>query len=85
MYISHYTQEEQFVAVLTELGVSYRRPAGRLDFYLPDFNLYVELKTYPCERLEGQLESVMPSPVMVLCGPDSVAAFREFLKACGGA
>jgi hypothetical protein len=49
---------------------------GRLDFYLPEFGLYVEVKTYECPRLLDQIKSVL-----ILCGLHSVSAFRRFLVA----
>jgi hypothetical protein len=55
--------ELEFAALLDEFKISYSRPdqtkgGGRLDFYLPEFRLYVEVKTYECPRLLDQIKSV---------------------------
>jgi hypothetical protein len=78
--------ELEFAALLDKFKISYSRPdqtkgGGRLDFYLPEFRLYVEVKTYECPRLLDQIKSVNGESVLILCGQDSVSAFRRFLVA----
>jgi hypothetical protein len=77
--------EQAFMDCCAEHNVWYQRPeqtGGRLDFYLPDYGLYVEVKAYSTERLHAQLESVNagPVPVMVLIGIGSVRAFGQMLR-----
>lgn len=72
-------QEMQFEQLMDRLDIQYTMHK-RLDYYLPEFDLLVELKTYECERLIGQLESVTGQSVMVLVGPQAVIAFGKFLE-----
>ena len=59
-------------------------PKGRLDFYLPYFDLYVEVKAHSCERLHEQLESVAGKPVIALIGKQSVDALYRLLARVEG-
>lgn len=73
--------EREFAALCQEFGIVVQRPeqrGGRLDFFLPEFGLYVEVKAYSSERLHSQLESVNAGavPVMVLIGLSSIVALR---------
>jgi hypothetical protein len=74
--------EAEFEQLCSDFEIRYERPeqqGERLDFFLPDFWLYVEVKHYACERMVAQAESV-GGPVMFLVGPDSVNALRKLLE-----
>lgn len=78
--------EQAFMDVCAAAGIRYERPermGGRVDFYLPDFELFVEVKAYSCERLHEQLESIDAgrNAAMVLIGVKSVAAFARMIGA----
>lgn len=76
--------EQQFEDQLNTYGVKFVRPerlpdGKRVDYFLPEHNLYVELKAHPSPRLDEQLESCGPgASIMVLCGPNSVDSFVSF-------
>jgi hypothetical protein len=79
--------EKRFEGLLVEAGIEFARPERldtdptTLDYYLPAFDLYVELKGYHTPRLARQLERVpRRSSVLVLVGPQSVAAFFHFAQ-----
>ena len=74
--------EHNFEAILVSLGVDYTRPerdGDHLDFYLPDFDLAVEVKAAPTKRLHRQLTASRHGDVLVLVGFDAVEKFRQFL------
>jgi len=77
--------EAAFMEMCDDLHINYIRPekyGGRIDFYLPGFALYVEVKAWPCERLHDQLESIEAgkNAAMVLVGVKSVHALRCLLS-----
>lgn len=76
-------QEEQFEDLCTRFNLRFQRGlivgAARIDYYLPEMGLYVELKTWECERLHEQLQTITGKSCMVLVGPDSIAAFERLL------
>jgi hypothetical protein len=82
--------EKQLDALLTKAGIGFTRPdrdrhdPTNLDFYLPDFNLYVEVKQYHSPRITGQLAQV-PRQVsaIVLQGPNAVLDFEHLCTALG--
>lgn len=49
----------------------------RLDFYLPEFNLYIEVKKYHSDRISGQL--LLADNIIVLQGERSVIFFINML------
>lgn len=52
--------ELAFRQLCDEFGIRYVCPekdGGRLDFYLPDVDLYVEVKAHPTPRLHDQRET----------------------------
>lgn len=49
----------------------------RLDFYLPDYDMYIEVKEYPSERSSAQLES--QENVILIQGKKSVEFFKDLL------
>lgn len=76
------TVENAFIKLMWKYDISFDRPeriGGRIYFYLPLFDMYVEVKAHSCERLHDQLESVSGRPVMVLIGVQSVRALDEML------
>lgn len=79
--------ELRFREICRNRGIRCERPdtatgGKRLDFYLPDQGLYVELKAYMCSRLETQVNSVNEGagPVMVLIGLAAVEAFGDLIR-----
>jgi hypothetical protein len=74
--------EQAFVDMCTRKGILCETPNNRMDFYLPEVNLYVEVKAWPTPRLIPQLESVINhTPVMVLVSLRAVEAFEKLLDA----
>ena len=77
-------QEHQFEKLMAEYGILFepgrKHNADRIDYFLPDCNMLVELKTYETPRLHEQLETVSGRSVMVLVGPGSIEDFRLMLK-----
>lgn len=79
--------EKQFVAILDAAAIGYIRPdrdhddPTTLDFYLPDLDLYIELKQYHSDRITRQLANLPEnSNALVLIGRNSVHAFRAFIR-----
>lgn len=77
--------EQEFMKLCDDYGIVYTRPeraGGRIDFYLPEFKLYVEVKAHSCERLHSQLESIEAgkNAAMVLIGIEAVRALRELFR-----
>lgn len=77
--------EREFESLCVEFGLPFERPerdGGRLDFYVPALNLYVEVKAHSCERLHAQLETINTSltPCFVLIGRDSVKILRRLMR-----
>ena len=59
-----------------------RATNGRfLDFYLPDFDLYIEVKQFHSERITTQIAGL--ENVIVIQGRPAAAAFRALLEARG--
>jgi len=76
-------QERDFEELLRSLRIKFTdgKVAGfeRIDYYLPEFKLLVELKTYESDRLFSQLESASGQNILVLVGPHSVSALENLL------
>jgi hypothetical protein len=79
--------ELKFEAWLIGQGVKYNRPERlhsdptQLDFYLPDFDLYVEIKRFHTPRLTNQLALVpSTSNAMVLMGNKAIDAFINLIQ-----
>lgn len=99
--VLHQESDNEFEAEMEKLfgeyGIEFHRPernepnplAGlaTVDYWLPQFGLYVEVKHWPSDRLAVQVERCMPWPVMVLVRETAVEALRamlEFVKVEGG-
>jgi len=70
--------EEMVERWLIANGITYRRADDmetRLDFYLPDFNVYIECKRFHTERIKDQIERA--PDVIVIQGMGSI----RFLEA----
>jgi hypothetical protein len=85
--------EKHFAELLTAAGVDFIRPENlspdedetTLDYYLPAFDLYVELKAYHSPRIATQLARVpRRANALVLMGPHSVAAFARLVERLSG-
>ena len=77
------TLEKRLADLLDDAGIAYTRPEReerRLDFYLPDLDLAIEVKGFLSERLHGQLEAADYDNVMVLIGPRSIDQFEQLVK-----
>lgn len=76
-------QEQQFEEMCKRFGISFISgiDAGkpRLDYYLPFYGFYVELKTWSSPRLHEQLQTAGAETVLVLVGPNSVSHLEAFL------
>lgn len=80
--------EQGMETLLRESGIRFVRPERipgshiKLDFWLPDFDLFIELKQFPTPRLDAQLEPIDPTKnVMVLIGRNSLWAFQALVMA----
>lgn len=77
--------ELAFIALCHKHGYKVENPPdNRIDFYLPDFGLYVEVKQYPTPRLHAQLESIdagPANPALVLVGESAVNALDRMIDA----
>ena len=76
-------QEAGFEALMRELGIPFVAGTAvgvRVDYYLPGFDLYVELKTWETDRLMDQLRSLTGESILVLVGPQSIKQFGAFLR-----
>lgn len=49
----------------------------RLDFFLPDHNVYIEIKQYHTDRINEQLK--LKENIILLQGKKSVRLFKELL------
>lgn len=67
---------------LNALGVKWEHPDHpiRLDFYLPDYNTYIEVKQFYTPRTEKQLEYHKGANIILLQGKEAV---RTYLKMLG--
>ena len=78
-------QEAQFEDMMRKLRIEFvsgqEAGAPRIDYYLPEMGLLVELKTWETERLLSQLGSVTGRAVMVLVGPDAVKTLAHGIAA----
>ena len=53
---------------------------SRLDFYLPDYDVYLEVKQYHTDRVNGQLAS--QENVILIQGKKSLAMLVKLLTPC---
>src|ERR1700761_8219950 len=71
--------------LLVEMEIVYTIPetmGGRLDFYLPDHDVYIECKHYACDRMVEQVNSLGNKPnAIILIGEPAVKFFVSIL--CG--
>jgi hypothetical protein len=74
--------EKQLADCLKAAQVQYRHeslvPGQRLDFYLPDFDVYIEVKQFYSDRLTEQLKA--HDNVILLQGRKAVDAFARCLS-----
>ncbi len=78
--------EMKLSKVLDDSGLQYTRPErdrndpSNLDFYIPNLDLYIEVKAYHTQRIWNQVERTPDkSSILVLIGRRSVEAFRELV------
>lgn len=77
--------EARFMEIMQLHGITYTRPekdgshGSRLDFWLPQFGLAVEVKSWSSERQHEQLKDERSA--MLLIGIDGVNAFGKILRA----
>lgn len=82
--------EKKMVALLTKHAIDFRRPdrdkddPTTLDFFLPDFALYVEVKQFHSPRISDQLAKVpQRTSAIVLMGPTAVEDFERLCVTIG--
>lgn len=78
--------EEEMEQFLIERGLRYTRPdrdkddPANLDFFLPDLQLYIEVKQFHTDRINNQIARAPEArSVIVLVGRNSVEALRALL------
>lgn len=83
--------EKKMRALLDSRGIDFIMPERsgsdptNLDFYLPAFDFYIEVKQFHSDRIASQLATVPErKSVLVLIGPDCVAAFERLCGAISG-
>lgn len=69
--------EDEVGRALERAGIKFSTNQ-RLDFYLPDFDIYLEVKRYDTPRVLSQLES--QENIILIQGKKSVAAFVNLLS-----
>ena len=82
--------EDRFQRILDYYDIPYTIPerdrldAATLDFYLPDFRLYVEVKQHSTPRMHDQVDRARQfhagRGVMVLVGEEAVDGFGKLLN-----
>lgn len=80
--------EASMEAFFERHSITYTRPErtkdtqSTLDYYLPRYNLSIEVKAYATERLVTQIvkSGLDAGPVMVLIGLDGVLAFIKMIE-----
>ena len=74
-------QEIQIKEILESKGIEYihesQNNGSRLDFYLPKYNVYIEVKQYHSERSNSQLAS--QDNVILIQGKDSINFFKVLI------
>jgi hypothetical protein len=81
------TLEKQMADLLESNGIAFTRPEQdqhdptTLDFYLPDFKTYIEVKMYHSSRIDRQFEAVPKDATAILLqGLDCVRQFEKICK-----
>lgn len=78
--------EAAMMLLLYQYGIQYTRPerdgSCSLDFYLTEYDLYVEVKSWSCERLHEQLRNSRKetSGILVVIGIEGVAKLSRIFK-----
>ena len=71
-------QEIQIKEILELKGIDYvhesQNNGSRLDFYIPKYNVYIEVKQYYSERSNSQLSS--QDNVILIQGKDAISFFK---------
>lgn len=77
--MEHYTDEleKQVAECLYAAGIPFEHTGQRLDFYLPDHDIYIEVKRYHSERAAAQLAAF--DNVILLQGVKAVQTFCRML------
>lgn len=72
--------ERDISAALTAAGISHihESEGAPLDFYLPDYDVHIEVKRFHTERINGQLTRA--ENVILLQGISAVRLFIKILK-----
>lgn len=70
---------------LDNAGLRYTRPekgAGRLDFYVTDWDVFVEVKNWMTDRLPGQVTNTPRADgrVIILVGMPAVEVFAQLIE-----
>lgn len=77
----HYSDEleQQVGEALSASKIKFERKGHRLDFFLPDFDVYIEVKKYHSERANAQLAT--QENIILVQGKKAVKTFCDhFLK-----
>lgn len=70
--------EQKIANALKEENIIFESNAHRLDFFLPDFNVYIEIKKYHSERSNSQLQS--QENIILIQGKKAVDLFCNIIK-----
>jgi hypothetical protein len=80
--------EKQMANLLRSADIDFTRPERdrsdptTLDFYLPDFDLYIEVKQFHTDRITRQLAAVPDrKTAIMLMGPSAISDFERLVAA----
>lgn len=67
--------------ILTNAGIEFvhesQNNGSRLDFYIPDYDLYIEVKQYHTPRIEAQMAT--QDNIILIQGVNGLRFLRDFL------
>lgn len=77
--------EKEFESICNQNNIRFKRPEQEknnktLDFFLVDYNVYVEVKAYSCERMHHQIVRNGNPPIIVIIGIEAVKSFGAILQ-----
>ncbi|NOG70490.1 hypothetical protein HJG45_08920 [Roseicella sp. DB1501] len=78
--------EREFILLCEKHGIEYTKPEqekdnpSNLDFYLPEYDVSVEVKQFPTERIHDQMIKSGQKDIIVLVGKGSIKALHYMIS-----